>query len=238
MNQFWFDGKSSVDYSIYLSEPPQEPAPLRSIKLLRAPGRSGDLLIDTGRYDNVKLTYRCSLLSRQNDFRLAALNAIDFLRSTASYYTLQNTFTPEYYRMAYVASTMTIESMFEQGGSFNVVFDCKPQRYLKRGELPVTLPAGGAARLMNQGFPALPLITVYGAGAGALTVAGVTVNFLDRFAGPIVLDCDTQNAYFAGVNKNTEIYAPAFPVLPAGECPISWSGGVERVEIVPRWWTL
>jgi phage-related protein len=82
-----------------------------------------------------------------------------------------------------------------------------------------------------------PLITVYGAGAGTLTAGGRTVQ-LKSLDGWLTLDCDLQNAYKGTQNKNNTIFAPEFPVLPPGESAVTWTGGVTRVEIIPRWWTL
>ena len=52
------------------------------------------------------------------------------------------------------------------------------------------------------------------------------------------LDSDTQNAYNDDGNQNGSINAPTFPALSDGETPISFSGGIDRVEIIPRWWEL
>ena len=54
----------------------------------------------------------------------------------------------------------------------------------------------------------------------------------------LTLDSDTQNAYKGTQNKNNTILAPEFPRLEPGENEISWQGGVEKIEIIPRWWTL
>jgi phage-related protein len=83
----------------------------------------------------------------------------------------------------------------------------------------------------------LPVITLYGQGAGLLTVGGciVEVKALDGF---LYLDSETQNAYNNNVNQNLNINAPAFPVLDDGEINIAFTGGIERVEIIPRWWEL
>jgi phage-related protein len=63
----------------------------------------------------------------------------------------------------------------------------------------------------------------------------VEVKALD---GALYLDSDTQNAYNSNGNQNLNINAPIFPVLCDGETPIAFSGGIERVEIIPRWWEL
>lgn len=95
--------------------------------------------------------------------------------------------------------------------------------------------------LVIRTMPALPIIKVYGAGDGTVTVGDITVQ-LFGLEDTITLDCEMQNAYRenGGVleNMNLHIYAPEFPNLPPGNCAVSWSGGVKRLEIIPRWWTV
>lgn len=124
---------------------------------------------------------------------------------------------------------------FCRAGTFDIPFNCKPQRFLKSGE--ISMPLTAPTTLSNPGMESLPLITVYGTGAGTVTVGGVTVDIksLDDY---VILDCDTQNAYKGPQNKNSTIYAPKFPTIPPGESLLTWSGGVDRVELIPRWWKL
>ena len=143
---------------------------------------------------------------------------------------------PEIYRLAVVTSGAETELRMRTLAPFTLTFDCKPQRYLKSGERAAALTASGA-RLVNPGMEARPLITVYGSGAGTLTAGGRTVQ-LKSLDGWLTLDCDLQNAYKGTQNKNNTIFAPEFPVLPPGESAVTWTGGVTRVEIIPRWWTL
>ena len=118
---------------------------------------------------------------------------------------------------------------------FTVSFNCMPQRWLVSGSYPMTLTAPYS--LTNQYCPALPLITVYGNGAGALTIGGniIQISEIDEY---VTLDSDTQNAYKGTANKNSTISLASFPVLQPGKTGISWSGGITKVEITPRWWTV
>jgi phage-related protein len=119
---------------------------------------------------------------------------------------------------------------------FDIGFDCKPQRFVKDGENAVVFTASGT--IFNQyGQTALPLITVYGNGTGRLTIGDCVVE-IKALDGTLYLDSDTQNAYNDSANQNMNINAPTFPVLNDGETPISFSGGIKSVEIVPRWWEL
>ena len=119
---------------------------------------------------------------------------------------------------------------------FEIGFDCKPQRFVKAGEDTIVFNSSGL--IYNQyGQTALPLITLYGQGEGRLTIGDCVVD-VKALDGTLYLDSDTQNAYNNNGNQNLNINAPVFPVLGDGEIPISFSGGIERVEIIPRWWEL
>ena len=52
------------------------------------------------------------------------------------------------------------------------------------------------------------------------------------------LDSETQNAYNKSMGLNDRVDAPEFPILVPGENAISFDGGIEWVEITPRWWEL
>jgi phage-related protein len=143
--------------------------------------------------------------------------------------------------MARVYSEITVESIVEKAGIFTVNFDFKPQRFLKTGEHMLSF--GAAGTIWNPTlFPAKPIITVYGTGAGTVTVGDQTVT-IKAIEDQIILDCDLQQAYRqlgdgAPENMNGNIKAPDFPQLLAGGNPVRWTGDIERVEIIPRWWTL
>ena len=68
-------------------------------------------------------------------------------------------------------------------------------------------------------------------------MGGVVVSILS-LTDYLVIDCDSQNAYKGTQNLNQTVSAPVFPVLGAGETEISFSGGIQRVEMIPRWWTV
>jgi phage-related protein len=119
---------------------------------------------------------------------------------------------------------------------FDIGFDCKPQRFVKAGENSVVFTANGM--LFNRyGQVALPFITLYGQGAGQLVIGDCVVD-VKALDGLVYLDSETQNAYNDKGNQNFNVNAPVFPVLGGGEIPIAFSGGIERVEIKPRWWEI
>lgn len=229
----YFAGKDSREFGIYISGSGTFNAPERDVEFVSVPGRSGDLTIDNGRFLNVTGTYPAFI---HQNFTENAMKARLWLQSLTGYQRLEDTYHPDYYRMAVYRGPLDFETRaLNSGADFDLSFECKPQRYLKSGEFPVQISAPGA--LYNPWMPSLPLITVYGSGAGVLSVGGYTVTIHDM-TDSLTLDSETGNAYKGLSNENGNIYAPEFPVLQSGRNVVGWSGGISRVEITPRWWTV
>jgi len=227
-----------MDFGIMASGKYTFNAPEWDVEKVPVPGRNGELRIKKKRLKNIPIQYPISIF---RGFASHALAAKGWLLSDAAYHRLTDSFNPEYFRMAAFTGPIDFDvKLLNRIGETTLEFDCKPQLYAKEGEMPHIFDR--ATVLYNAyGFPALPIIKVYGTGDGTITVGAVTVK-LFTLPGDITLDCEMQDAYreSGGVleNMNMHIYAPEFPVLAPGENTISWTGGVERVEIIPRWWTV
>lgn len=229
-----FGGENSQDYGITVEMYPNANAPERVIEKTTIPGRSGDLVHDTGAFGNITKEY--TLHYFDTDIIGLSQYVRRWLLGKQGYQRLEDSFEPDFYRMAVFAGPLDVEVLLNRAGRCTVEFDCQPQRWRKDGELPIVLTASGGT-LYNELMPARPTITVYGDGAATLTVGGTEVQItdIDEY---VTLDCERENAYKGTVNKNGTIYAPEFPVLQPGSTAITWTGGVTKVEIIPRWWTL
>ena len=241
MNGFAIGGDQSTDYGIIMTSPPKMVFAEADVETVSVAGRSGDLIINKGRYKNVSISYDCAILPGDNQtLREAALIAMPMLQPTPDYQQLSNTYYPDSYRIARITGSVSIDSIVDQAGTFALNFDCKPQRYLFSGLESLSYLSPGT--LHNAYLTALPIIKVYGSGDGEISVGGTVIKIIGQ-TDPITLDCDIQDAYYEtedGIleNRNHQISAPMFPQLLTGVNAISWSGGVERLEITPRWWTL
>lgn len=239
---FTFGNANSEAFDIIMTEPPTIAIAERETKTISVSGRSGDLVIDMGRYKNVPITYQCALIPKMSqNLRELAVSALELLNMAAGYQRLENSFQPGYYRMAKISGRISIESIVERAGRFSVEFDCKPQRFLWSGEYALSFEAAGTI-LNPTGFEALPIIKVSGTDAGEVYINGTTVR-IDAITDPIILDCENQNAYSevegsVAVNQNGNIYAPQFPTLSPGNNSVAFTGGITKLEITPRWWTL
>lgn len=242
INEFILGDKKSRDFSIIMTKYPPVVFAEREVESLSVAGRSGDLTRDVGRYKNLSIPYECAIFHEGfQTLREAAVAAAALLQPSADYKMLRNTYHPDTYRFARISGQISVESIMEQAGTFTVTFDCKPQRFLVSGEHPITFPAAGTLRNPTMEI-AKPLITVYGSSAGTLWIGDYAVE-IKAITDQMILDCDSQNAYRkigegAPENKNGSIYAPNFPELLPGNSLIRWDGGISKVEIIPRWWTL
>ena len=229
-----FNNKSSADCRIQVAHPPGYAYPERDYTITHIPGRNGDIIQDNGSYKNVERTYEVSFDAPNEDFATYANAVSAWLHSTTGYARLEDSYEPNYYRMAIYQESNIFENLYNQAGTATIVFECKPQRFLKTGDNDITIQ--NSLTIMNPtGFEAYPLFKVTGT-SGVLTVNGNSITFssIDDF---VMLDCELQDAYKENINKNSTI-SGTFPVLKPGSNTISWTGGITSVTMKPRWWTI
>lgn len=232
-----FNGVSSQDYGIQVEHPPGYHTPARDYEVIHIPGRNGDLVIDNGSYQNVTRSYQIAIGSLEKDFTSMANAIAEWLNSASGYARLEDSYEPEYYRMAMYQDEAEIENILQHAGRAAVDFNCKPQRFLKSGEEILRFSQNTTLR-NPTGFSSLPCVTVYGSGRGVLNIGGYTAS-ISNINGSIVLDSEIQDAYRGNVNRNADVtLSNGFPEFVPGENPIALSGGITYVEVVPRWWTL
>ena len=235
MHIFVYNGRSSADFGLAISGEDTWKKPAPDIELVQVPGRNGDLLVNNNRFLNADIVYHVGV--RQGfDTKFQAF--INFLMNSPGYHRLEDSYHPDYYRMAAAGSAVE-PSMFayNHGGTFDLVFTCKPQMFLKAGEKVRAFTAAGT--ILNPTlFDARPLIRVYG--SGALGVGSETLTITDNTNNYIDIDCDMQDAYRGSANMNAKVTLSSgeFPVLHPGSTGITLGSGITKVEITPRWWCL
>nr|DAQ96803.1 MAG TPA: distal tail protein [Caudoviricetes sp.] len=236
ISTFYLGTDSAENYGIIMTAPPDHVIAERDIERKEVPGRSGDVVIDNGRYKNITVKYSCAILPEDGvSFRTAVTRAVQFLKPGPAYQRLRNTYDPDSFREARIQGNYSVESIVEQAGLFEIEFDCKPQYWLLSGL--ETIDIRKSTTLSNPtNQAAKPIITVYGTGPGVLTVGGVQCRILE-LTDYITLDCETETARREIENKNSTVSIAEFPTL-EGDTGISWDGGIEHIEIQPRWWTL
>lgn len=177
INYIEFGGVKSSDYGIYVSGEGTFNAPERDVELIEIPGRNGEFSLDKGRFKNITVTYPVfNYETNLTDFRTRLRDFCNALKSKIGYQRLEDTFHPDEYRMATFVDMIDVNPvMYNTASTFKLVFDCKPQRFLKSGELPVAITSGST--LTNPTlFESSPLLMARGYGDISFNNRTVTIN--------------------------------------------------------------
>jgi len=226
------DGRSTEDFNTWISGGGTFDSPERDVELVSVPGRNGDLAIDNGRFNNIEVEYDC-FISKDFADNIHALRS--YLGSLTGYKKLEDTYHPEVYRLALFTSGVKVKPTTRNlAGEFTLTFNCKPQRFLKRGERAITFTTNGAIKNPTL-HDALPLIRAYG--TGTLTIGGITITITSA-NGYTDIDCELQEAFKGSANCNGNITLDdgEFPKLVSGSNNVNMT--VSRLDIIPRWWTI
>lgn len=229
-----FKGQCSLDFGLLIAEKGSYKGAQRDITYTSVAGRSGDLITDNGRYKNINIPYKLSLLNTtEREFVEITHQIKGWLLAEQGYFPLWDSYDARYYRLASYSDEVDIEQELRDLGSLSLTFNCKPFKYSFEGQSVVTLTKAGT--LYNaELFPSRPYIKIVGSGTITLTINNdaFLLSGVDEY---IELDSEMMNAYKGTAAANNKMTADGFPTLYPGNNAISWVGSVERLEIVPRW---
>lgn len=181
-----FDGKSSRDYGVYITGQAVYNAPEREVEMISIPGRNGQFALDKGRFENIEVTYPAGIFAdSETDFAEAISDFRNFLCSRKGYVRLTDEYNPNEYRMAIYKSGLEVEPALLRAGEFEIVFDCKPQRYLTSGEHKSRIDIDGVTLTNPTLFPSSPLIEAWG--YGSIKFNGYEIKLTDDDVGPLTL---------------------------------------------------
>ena len=234
MHIFLYNVTSSQDVVLILSGEDTWKKSMPDVERMQIPGRNGDLILSNHRYNNVELTYHVGIKRNFSQNFTAFMN---FLLREPGYHRLEDSYHPEYYRMAVLDKEISPKLAFQNySWSFDLVFSCMPQQYLKSGERLQVLTGSGTVFNPTM-YDAKPLLRIYGRGKVTVGDEQVTVTENDSF---IDLDCELEDAFRDTVNLNgcIELTSGDFPVLKPGSTSITFGSGITKVELIPRWWCL
>lgn len=233
-NYFTFNGNDSCDYGIWISGSGTYDAPSRDMDKISVPGRNGDLLLNNNRFNNVSISYP-AFISKDFYTKFDSFKAV--MLSEAGYLRLEDTYHPDEYRMAQFVGPMNPDvKVLNIAGEFDIKFDCKPQRWLKSGEVALTITED--TTIINPTlYIAKPLVRVYGTGTLAIGSETIEINTVDEY---IDIDCELMDAYKGSDNCNSdiELTSGGFFELTSGSNGIVMDSTITSIELYPRWWTI
>ena len=130
-----FNGISTLDYDITVEQPPNYTGAKRDYESKHIPGRNGDLILDSGSYQNVNREYNLAVGSEQKSFAQLSNILSKWVYSGTGYARLEDSYDPDVYRMAIYNNELQVTNVLNHIARATVSFNCMPQRWLKSGEV-------------------------------------------------------------------------------------------------------
>lgn len=231
-----FAGKSSQEFNIRISGEGTYNRPERNYEEYEVKGRNGKLVIDDGSFKNILITYPAYVM---DDMPQRIENFANYMSKFAGYQRLEDTYAPDEFRLAQYVEGVTVKSSgyMNRMGEFDITFNCKPQRFLKSGEIAVRFDAAG--NIWNRtDFDSKPFIRVYITGSGTVGVGDYLITLTD-IVDYVDLDCELMDAYKGAINYNPNVSfnADSFKI-PSGVSGVNFTGDVTAVEITPRYFII
>ena len=234
MNELSYGNKNLSDFGAFYDSHSSFGSPERDVELVEVAGKNGALIIDNDRYRNIELTFNCYI---HKHFLGSYRSLLAYLQSLRGYNRLEISQEPNHFRMAsFNMGSQPSPNQFHRSGQFPLVFNCKPQRYLKSGEETVEITANTTINNPTL-FPSYPLIRIYGAGTvtinnQVITVSAHSLDYID-------INCDLMDAYCGSTNANQYVSFSdnEYITLHSGANGIEIDD-VTSIEITPNWYEI
>lgn len=236
MHHLTFAGKSSHDFGIRISGESTYNSPERKYNEVKVAGRNGTLIIDEDSFENITVSYPAYIVT---DMPQRVRDFVNYMNSFAGYQRLEDDYAPDVFRLAQYSGGLEVKShgYMNRQGDFDIEFNCKPQRFLKSGEIPQTFNTNGSI-YNNTNFASKPLLRVYGNSSGTVGIGAylITISQLDEY---VDIDCELMDAFKGMVNCNSNISFNADEFkLAKGLSGVTFTGGITSVVIKPRTYIL
>ena len=231
-----YGGEASSDYGMVVAEAPSFERPTRKQSVYTVPGRNGDVVFQQDAWADVARTYQVWLAENGDESLTELVDAFEaWLNSQKGYQRLEDSFEPDVFRLAYYSGGIGVSNHLTQYGEATLSFTCRPERFYKSGEQPVTVVNGDKINNPTR-FASKPLIHIEGSGTVTISCGGKTMSA--SVTDYINIDCEQMNAYrLPAENKNSQI-SGSFPTIEPGINTVGITGTVSLCTITPRYFTI
>lgn len=249
-----FAGISSDEKFLVVEHYPRRYFPARRYEVQSVPGRTeGDIVIDDGGFDNYKQPYQVFMDAKAPGLSLVSRGVTEWLLGNPGYQRLEDSYDPEFYRMAYYSGGEEFLNYFNEYGRGTITFTCSPKRYFKSGEETINIVNSGSttesgvtwyySQLIYQptSFKCYPLINFTLSSNGQIKIGtrSISVSALSGKNGAMSMDPEkhTTKLLSDGSSVNSRVTGK-YENMYLLNNRIYWTGGITVTSIVPRWWTI
>lgn len=228
-----FRGVDSRDVGVVIEDMFDVHRPKRNVATIQVAGRDGRLVQDEGTYDN------CTISAKINCFGAPLSDVYAWLNGSGALILGDE---PERFIRASAAAQIK-NTRFRCDGcydSLQVSFDCEPFRYHVEAEGgDDVIITASPHTVTNPGtYKSAPRFKIEGSGDAVLTI-GTQIVEIEDMDGGVIIDSEMGDCFnlteTALLNGQVSIMDDDFPTLAPGANIISWTGGITKITITPRW---
>lgn len=240
-----WNGERSDQYGIEVEKYPNAQKPKRKVDVYTVPGRTGDIIMMQDAWENVEQKYEIwAGTGKEHSVAGSFSRVADWLFSPSGYCELWDDFDPMHYRLAYFDGQFDVSALSVGNvGRATIKFICNPKRYLVSGSEPIQVASAPFSLHNPTAFSSKPLVFVErsASGDGTVTVNGTVFTITDIPQYGLYIDCEKLDCYdTSGNNMNSHVTSSTseFAVLDPGANAIGFTGNVQSIAIIPRWFEL
>lgn len=242
-----WNGTDCRDYGVHVLSQPSIVSPAERVSYTTIPGKSGSVttLEGEGIYDDLNLSAGCVIddpyMTEDGESVSRIAKICGWLKGGG---TVKFASRPEGYYKGRVANQISFDKIVRGNPhrSFSVEFQVRPFLYLTSGDAVITKTTSGA--IPNEGnIYSEPLLKVYGTGEGTIMCGSSTmiITSFDNISS-ITLDCEAKVAYTGEKGSTTNPMTllgtrvtGEWLKIAEGTPMFSFTGGITKIEITPRW---
>lgn len=193
-----YGGESSSSYGMVVAEAPAFERPKRKQTIYNVPGRNGSIIFQQDAWEDVTRSYKVWLTPSSNKTLVERVDALEaWLNSQNGYVRLEDNFEPDVYRLAYYSGGDGFSNSLTQYGEATLNFTCRPERFLKSGEIPISARLDNPYLVVNVNNPTrfycYPLISIRATSNAQIEFDNMTVTMP---APSMTIDYDARAAYY------------------------------------------
>lgn len=229
-----FAGARNTDKGVRLLSMPVRYHPAERGELVTVPGRSGYLWNSEKAYNDVLTRIQCMTADSAD---MSEVNA--WLSGAGN---LRFSDDPNRFYRARVVKEFSLSAQMARfvNQTFTVTFDCEPFRYHVEAEGgDDVIITASPHTVTNPGtYKSAPRFKIEGSGDAVLTI-GTQIVEIEDMDGGVIIDSEMGDCFnlteTALLNGQVSIMDDDFPTLAPGANILSWTGGVTKITITPRW---
>lgn len=239
-----FAGIRSDERYLIVEHYPQRFFPKRKYLVQTVPGRSGDIVTPESddAFSNYSQPYSVFLDSKAPGLSQASRGLAEWLLGNPGYQRLEDSYDPDFYRMAYYTGGEQFLNWFNEYGQGTLTFNCAPKRFYKSGEEEM-IAIKNAKIYSPSPFKSHPIYKITGSGNATITVTDKNSNSktftINNISGTATIDSERHTAVgSSNQNWNSKVQSPYENLYLDSESSVTWNSAVTSLIIIPRWWTV